>query len=62
MSNAEKATKYSDRRVEYEDLITATQLQKLSATLDRDDLVPKGGDPIPPGWHPLLFFQGATDA
>ncbi len=41
MSNPEKAQKYSDRRVEYQDLITATQLQKLSATLDRDQ--PFGG-------------------
>ena len=56
MSDSETAQKkYSDRRVEYEDLITATQLQKLSATLDRDDPIPRDGDAIPAGWHPLFF-------
>ncbi len=33
--------KYNDCTVVYHDLITAMQVQKLSATLDRDHPVPK---------------------
>ena len=30
-------------------------VHRLSATLDRDDPMPKIGDPLPIGWHQLLF-------
>jgi 3-methylfumaryl-CoA hydratase len=33
------------------DLISATPLAALSATLDRDDGVPVDGSPVPPLWH-----------
>ncbi len=39
-----------------EDLATATPLQALSATLDRNDPVPQPGDPVPPCWHWLYFL------
>ena len=38
------------------DLATATPLQALSATLDRDDPAPLVGDPVPPCWHWLYFL------
>jgi 3-methylfumaryl-CoA hydratase len=30
-------------------------VHRLSATLDRDDPMPKMGDPLPVGWHAILF-------
>jgi 3-methylfumaryl-CoA hydratase len=38
------------------DLVAATPLQALAATLDRDDPAPLPGDPIPPCWHWLYFL------
>lgn len=38
------------------DEVTAAPIAALSATLDRDDPFPKGGDPLPPLWH-WLYFQ-----
>lgn len=38
-----------------EDLITSTQVQRLSAALDRRDPLPKEGDPVPWGWHSIFF-------
>jgi 3-methylfumaryl-CoA hydratase len=38
------------------DLATATPVQALSATLDRDDPAPQAGDPVPPCWHWLYFL------
>lgn len=37
------------------DLITATPLKALSATLDRDDSEPVAGTEVPPLWHWLYF-------
>lgn len=55
MGNFESSQKFTDSRIEYEDLITATQVQKLNVTLDREEPMPKDGDPVPPGWHHLFF-------
>lgn len=49
------AQSYSARRVEYHDLVTAMQVQKLIATLDRGEPVPTEGDPVPEGWHSIFF-------
>ena len=38
-----------------EDVITATQIQRLNVTLNRHDPVPKMGDPVPWGWHSIFF-------
>ena len=38
------------------EVATAVPVQALAATLDRDDPVPKAGDPIPPCWHWLYFL------
>jgi 3-methylfumaryl-CoA hydratase len=37
------------------DYVTIPSIYRLSATLDRDDPMPKFGDPLPIGWHQLLF-------
>jgi 3-methylfumaryl-CoA hydratase len=38
------------------DQVTAAPLAALSATLDRDDPLPRPGDPVPPLWHWLFFL------
>jgi 3-methylfumaryl-CoA hydratase len=37
------------------DYVTAPAVHRLAATLDRDDPMPKMGDPLPIGWHQILF-------
>jgi 3-methylfumaryl-CoA hydratase len=37
------------------DYVTVPSVHRLSATLDRDDPMPKMGDPLPTGWHQILF-------
>jgi 3-methylfumaryl-CoA hydratase len=37
------------------DHITVPLVHRLAATLDRDDPVPRAGDPLPQGWHGVLF-------
>jgi 3-methylfumaryl-CoA hydratase len=37
------------------DYVTIPSVQRLSATLDRDDPKPRIGDPLPIGWHSILF-------
>ena len=37
------------------DYVTIPSVHRLSATLDRNDPMPKFGDPLPIGWHQLLF-------
>ncbi len=51
--------KYVGRKKEFEELISAIQVQRMNVTLDREEPVPKDGDPVPPGWHHLYFaFPG----
>lgn len=38
------------------DTVTTMPLRALSATLDRDDILPGVGDPVPPGGHWLYFL------
>jgi 3-methylfumaryl-CoA hydratase len=37
------------------DYVTVPMVDRLSATLDRDDPFPKAGDALPVGWHSTLF-------
>ena len=37
------------------DYVTVPAVDRLSATLDRNDPFPKIGDPLPLGWHSTLF-------
>src|SRR5688572_4283531 len=39
------------------DLVTASPVARLAATLDRDDPPPKTGDALPPVWHWLFFLE-----
>ena len=38
-----------------EDVISASQVHRLTVTLNRDDPIPAEGDPVPPGWHAIFF-------
>ncbi len=44
------------RQERAEDIVTPGQAARLSATLDRDDPLPKPGDALPPLWHWLYFL------
>ncbi len=37
------------------DYVTVPAVDRLAATLDRNDAFPKIGDPLPVGWHAILF-------
>ena len=37
------------------DYVTIPAVHRLAATLDREEPMPKIGDPLPIGWHSLLF-------
>jgi 3-methylfumaryl-CoA hydratase len=37
------------------DYVTVPAVHRLAATLDREDSMPKIGDPLPIGWHQILF-------
>ncbi len=37
------------------DYVTVPAVNRLSATLDRDDPFPQAGNPLPVGWHAILF-------
>jgi len=39
------------RREELDDVVAASKVAALAATLDRDDPAPAAGDPLPPPWH-----------
>ena len=44
------------------DLVTASAVSGMSATLDRDDPPPRDGDPLPPLWHFMLFASKARQS
>ena len=43
------------RRESDVDYVTIPAVHRLAATLDRDDPMPRNGDPLPIGWHFILF-------
>ncbi len=53
--NLEKLKDWIGERETDVDYVTIPSVHRLAATLDRDDAMPKNGDPLPPGWHTLLF-------
>ena len=53
--SVEEFSKHIGRKTVVEDLITAAQVERLAATLDRGKEGTKPGDPLPPGWQPLFF-------
>jgi 3-methylfumaryl-CoA hydratase len=54
-ADLEKLRTWIGQRESDVDYVTIPAVHRLSATLDRDDPVPKMGDPLPTGWHSVLF-------
>ena len=53
--NLEELKKWIGEKETDVDYVTIPSVHRLAATLDRDDPMPKAGDPLPIGWHQLLF-------
>ena len=53
--NLEDLKKWIGEKETDVDYVTVPSVYRLSATLDREDPMPKMGDPLPVGWHQLLF-------
>jgi 3-methylfumaryl-CoA hydratase len=53
--NLEKLKDWIGERETAVDYITIPSVHRLAATLDRDDPMPRAGDPLPVGWHAILF-------
>ena len=51
----EKLKEWIGRTESDVDYVTVPAVHRLAATLDRDDPQPKMGDPLPIGWHQVLF-------
>ena len=51
----EKLKDWIGQRESDVDYVTIPAVHRLAATLDRDDPMPKIGDPLPIGWHQILF-------
>jgi len=51
----EKLKDWIGQREADTDYVTVPAVHRLAATLDRDDPMPKIGDPLPAGWHQILF-------
>src|SRR3954469_23469263 len=43
------------RRETLIDQVTIPAVHRLAAMLERDDPMPKNGDPLPVGWHAIFF-------
>ena len=57
MDGPEQFRAWIGRRQTARDLVTASPVARLSATLDRDDPWPSTGDVLPPVWHWLYFLE-----
>ena len=55
MHDLEHLKQWIGERESTVDYITIPAVHRLAATLDRDDPLPKVGDPLPYGWHFILF-------
>jgi 3-methylfumaryl-CoA hydratase len=51
----EKLKEWIGRKESDTDYVTVPAVHRLAATLDRDDPMPRTGDPLPIGWHQILF-------
>ena len=55
VKDLEKLSEWVGQKESDVDYVTVPSIHRLSATLDRDDPMPKFGDLLPIGWHQLLF-------
>ncbi|OGA23202.1 MAG: hypothetical protein A3I02_02940 [Betaproteobacteria bacterium RIFCSPLOWO2_02_FULL_67_26] len=55
MQELEKLKEWIGQKESAVDYVTVPAVHRLAATLDRDDPFPKMGDPLPIGWHQILF-------
>jgi 3-methylfumaryl-CoA hydratase len=53
--NLEELKKWIGEKESDVDYVTIPTVHRLSATLDREDRMPRIGDPLPLGWHQILF-------
>ncbi len=53
--NLEDLKKWVGNKETDVDYVTIPSVYRLSATLDRDDAMPRAGDVLPRGWHSILF-------
>lgn len=53
--NLEQLKNWIGRKESGVDYVTVPLVERLAATLDRDDPRPRVGDPLPVGWHSVLF-------
>ncbi|MBI2226254.1 MAG: MaoC family dehydratase N-terminal domain-containing protein [Betaproteobacteria bacterium] len=53
--NLEQLKEWIGQRESAVDYVTIPLVQRLAATLDRDDPLPKPGDALPIGWYSILF-------
>lgn len=51
----EKLKQWIGQKESAVDYVTIPAVHRLAATLDRDDPMPRAGDPLPVGWHQTLF-------
>jgi 3-methylfumaryl-CoA hydratase len=51
----EKLKEWIGQKESAVDYVTVPAVHRLGATLDRDDPMPRMGDPLPIGWHQILF-------
>jgi 3-methylfumaryl-CoA hydratase len=51
----EKLKEWVGRKESDVDHVTIPAVHRLAAMLDRDDPMPRAGDPLPIGWHQILF-------
>jgi 3-methylfumaryl-CoA hydratase len=51
----EKLKEWIGQRESDVDYVTVPAVHRLAATLDRDDPMPRMGEPLPTGWYQILF-------
>lgn len=57
--NIDALRKHLGTKIVEEDVATSAPLGGLVVTFDRDEQIPRKGEPIPPGWH-LVYFAALS--
>lgn len=45
-----------------EDILSPSLIERLAVTLESDAVVPRPGDPLPPGWHTIFCLKAPSRA